>query len=375
MKRAVFLAFLFLLGASTVKAQSVDQKRLEAQKRLVGDLEKQIVQGRHELNTLKQGRSSAEDMLLRLTRQIDSRNQLLGLTGEQAAQLTAEIERADSTERVLSERLDQHKARYAEMVREAYRNYKHNNYLAYIFSSHDFRQAARRISDFRAVSDLRARQMQHITTLSGELALQRIALSDRQRELDSVKRSLAGQREQLQQDSGEARERLEKFTEEEKRALRAQETRRAQLEVASDELRRLSRGNLEGAAFSAKTSGLRIPVAGGRAKLYKENTAEFTGGKGAQITAIHDGKVVDVRRNRLTQKFEVYIAHGEYVSTYANLSAVTVSTGTVVARNQAIGVIGSWVDAKTLAAEYKLNFGIFPPKADQKLQARSLFQP
>ena len=48
--------------------------------------------------------------------------------------------------RGLSASLDAHKRRYAEMVREAYRNYKHNNYLTYLFSSSDFNQVARRIT-------------------------------------------------------------------------------------------------------------------------------------------------------------------------------------------------------------------------------------
>ena len=38
----------------------------------------------------------------------------------------------------------------------------------------------------------------------------------------------------------------------------------------------------------------------GRVKRYKENMAEITGPKGAHVISIYDGKVVDVKRNRIT---------------------------------------------------------------------------
>ena len=49
----------------------------------------------------------------------------------------------------LSAKLERDRAQYGEMVREAYRNYKHNNYLTYIFSSRDFTDVARKITALR----------------------------------------------------------------------------------------------------------------------------------------------------------------------------------------------------------------------------------
>ena len=100
----------------------------------------------------------------RLARQIDSRNQLLDVTERDARKLEVEVARTDSVARGLSASLDAHKRRYAEMVREAYRNYKHNNYLTYLFSSSDFNQVARRITNLREVAAMRERQMEQIVT-------------------------------------------------------------------------------------------------------------------------------------------------------------------------------------------------------------------
>lgn len=109
-------------------------------------------------------------------------------------------------------------------------------------------------------------------------------------------------------------------------------------------------------------------------KRYRENMAEIVGPKGAHVVSIYEGKVVEIKRNRITDKFDVFIAHGEYITSYANLGAVTVEKGQKVARNQQIGIIGSGVDALTMQVEYKLVFGIYPPDPSQRLLAENCFK-
>ena len=200
----VVLFLFLLLGAGSLAAQNTDQQ-IAAQKRLIADLEKQIAREEQEISKLKKGRASAEETVRRLARQIDSRNQLLDVTERDARKLEVEVARTDSVARGLSASLDAHKRRYAEMVREAYRNYKHNNYLTYLFSSSDFNQVARRITNLREVAAMRERQMEQIVTLSEQVSVERTRLTGQQRALDSVKRSLTTQRTRLQKDSQAAR--------------------------------------------------------------------------------------------------------------------------------------------------------------------------
>lgn len=56
------------------------------------------------------------------------------------------------------------------MVREAYRNYKHNNYLTYIFSSRDFTDVAKKITNLREVASMRERKLHDIAALSEQVA-------------------------------------------------------------------------------------------------------------------------------------------------------------------------------------------------------------
>ncbi len=233
-----------------------------------------------EISKLKKGRASAEETVRRLARQIDSRNQLLDVTERDARKLEVEVARTDSVARGLSASLDAHKRRYAEMVREAYRNYKHNNYLTYLFSSSDFNQVARRITNLREVAAMRERQMEQIVTLSEQVSVERTRLTGQQRALDSVKRSLTTQRTRLQKDSQAARANIKQLSKKEKAALQQKIAREQRLDVAIDELRKLTRGNKEGNTFTAKTSNLRLPVVGGGVKRYKGNMAEIAGPKG-----------------------------------------------------------------------------------------------
>ena len=95
---------------------------------------------------------------------------------------------------------------------------------------------------------------------------------------------------------------------------------------------------------------------------------------GERITAIYEGKVVDVKRNRITNRFDVYIAHGQYITSYANLNSVSVAKGQTVAKNSAIGVIGPAVDIQTMKTEYRLVFGIYPPAGAKKMRASDCFR-
>ena len=115
-------------------------------------------------------------------------------------------------------------------------------------------------------------------------------------------------------------------------------------------------------------------MVGGGVKRYKGKMAEIAGPKGAQVISIYEGKVVEVKRNRITNKYAVYIAHGEYISSYANLNSVTVGKDDKVARNQQIGTIGSGVDVMTMQPEYKMKIGNNRPTPKEQIHATDCFK-
>ena len=364
---------LFLLFAALAASAQADRK-IEQQKRVIAALEQKIAAEEREISKLKEGRAATEVRVRRLARQIDSRNQLLEETEKQARLLRGEIDRTDSVAGDLGRSLDRNRTQYAEMVREAYRNYRHNNYLTYIFSSRDFADMARKITNLREVASMRERKLQDIAALSKQVAEEKELLDRRKRSLDSVTLKLKAQKQKLERDARNARTSIRQLSQKEKTALQRKISQEQQLDVAIGELRKLTKGNKEGDSFSTKTTGLRLPVTAGSVKRYKENMAEIAGPKGAHVISIYDGKVVDVKRNRITNKYDVYVAHGEYITSYANMGSICVEKGQKVARNAQLGTIGSAVNIMTMETEYKLVFGIYPPNPGQKLRAENCFK-
>jgi len=363
---------LLLFAMASAVAQN--SRKIEEQKRVIATLEKKIAAEEQQIAKLKKGRAATEERARRLARQIESRHWLLDETETQARLLREEIARKDSVAGGLSAECGRLRAQYGAMAREAYRNYRHRNYLTYLFSSRDFADMARKIAMLREAAALRERKMHEITTLSERVESERRELDVRRRALDATTEKLARQKVELERDAGQARAELRRMSEKEKSALQRKVAQERRLSVAVDQLRKLTKGNTAGASFSAKTAGLRLPVVSGRVKRYRENMAEITGSKGAAVVSIYEGKVVEIKRNRITDKFDVFIAHGEYITSYANMGSVSVEKGQKVAKNQRIGTVGASVDVMTMTTEYKLVFGIYPPDPSQKMLAENCFK-
>lgn len=355
-------------------AAGQNSAQITEQKRVIADLEKKIAAQEQEITKLRKGRASSEEQVRRLARQINSRTQLLDATEREAGQLREEIARKDSVAGDLATRLERGRAQYAEMVREAYRNYRHNNYLTYLFSARDFADVARRLANLRAVAAVRGRKLAELRTLGEQLRTEQQELGRRRESLDSVARRITAQRAKLERDTRNARANISNLSKREKAALRRKEAQEQELDAAIAALRKLTKGNKEGASFTARTSGLHLPVVGGRVKRYKENMAEITGAKGARVISIYEGKVVEVKRNRITDKYDVFVAHGEYITSYANLGTVRVTKGQKVGRDETLGTVGASVDIGTMETEYRLVFGIYPPDPKQRMSAANCFK-
>lgn len=363
---------LMLLLPSMVVAQN--DSKIASQRAKVAKLEKQIAEREKELSQIKQSRASIEREARTLALQIQDRNDLIEQSREQEQAIIEEIEQLEQSSTELHASLLNAKEQYASMIRDAWRNYKQRNYISYLFAAESFSDIAKRISILRHAAELRRSRINTIDSLEHENELQREALAKSREQLDSVRGSLTAQRQKLQSDAKNAKKRISQLSTKEREALRDKVAREEQLEVAIAELRRLSKGNKTGASFNNKTSNLNLPVEGGKVKRYRQNMAEITGDKGAKVISIYEGKVVDIKRNKITNKYDIYIAHGEYITSYANLDNVAVEKGATVKKNQQIGTIGSSVDVATMQSEYKIVFGIYPPSPQEKMLAADCFK-
>lgn len=374
--RILTFAFMLLIALPHIAvAQSDEEKaRIAEQRRLVEQLEKEVEASEKALSAIKKDKSTAQQRVRNITRQINSRNQLLSRTDREIGSIERNITLNDSLIRKTNEQITTERERYAEMVREAHRNYKQNNYITYLLASESFSDVARRIANIRAVAVLRSERLHRIDSLSVALNEQQEQLAQRRHSLDSVRGKAEAQRKKLQGDVRSAEQAMKQLSSREQKALREQMENEERLDAAIDALRRLTKGNTEGASFSKNTSNLNLPVVGGRVKEYKGNMAVITGAKGADVRSIYDGKVVEVRRNRISGKYDVFVAHGEYITSYAGLDNVAVAKDAKVAKNSVIGTIGASVNLTTMQTEYRIVFGIYSPNPKETMRAADCFK-
>lgn len=362
---------LILASPSTLSAQN---DKVERQRRVIANLEKSIAREERQLASLKKDKASTRKRVQLLTRQIEKRGALIRETNRQIRSLTAEVNATSRNIEELSGQLTALEKSTAEMVRTAYRTYRHNTPLAFIFAAQSATDMLRRIAMLRTATIARDKQMEQIVATRKDLQRERERLAAQRADLAATKAKLNKQRTRLSNDMKEAKRAINQLSKREKQVLQSKIEHEEKLDNAIKQLRKLTKGNKAGASFSAKTTALNLPVVGGKVKRYKGNMAEITGKEGAAIISIYEGKVVDVKRNKVSGKYDIYIAHGEYITSYANLSAAQVAKGTIVKKGQRIGTIGSAVNMTTMEMEYKIVFGIYAPSPDVKMSAANCFK-
>ena len=177
------------------QSQSAEEKaRIAEQRRIVEQLEKELEEDEKRLNSIKKDKSTAQQRVRSITKQINSRNQLLNRTEREINHIEGNITRNDSLITSTERQIAYERERYAEMVREAYRNYRQNNYALYLLASTNFVDAARRIANIRAMAVLREERLHRMDSLAKSIEEQQASLTERRRTLDDVQRKAEAQR-------------------------------------------------------------------------------------------------------------------------------------------------------------------------------------
>jgi septal ring factor EnvC (AmiA/AmiB activator) len=236
---------------------------------------------------------------------------------------------------------------------------------------------ANRVAKLRAATEHRKAQVERILLVRQEVQMERDTLTMRREELSATKKRLDSQRQKLRNNVASAKKAISQMSDKQKQVLESKMEHEAMLTSAKKELKRLqtlAKNNKTGSSFSSKTRALNLPVVGGRVKRYKGNMAEIVGKEGATVTSIYEGKVLDIKQNKMTNYYEIYIAHGKYITSYANLSEVAITKNATVKKGQRIGTIGSAINLSTMEMEHKIVFGIYSPNPDEVMSAANCFK-
>lgn len=367
----VLTAIVMLL--TTPFMLSAQSNKIEAQRKRVEQFKKDVENTKKEVANLKKEKSSASERISALDRQVRTRNNYIREVERELRLVEEDIAETKATIDSLGSELNHNREVYAEAVRTAYRNYRQSNSNNYLFSASSLTDAAHRMARIQHIADSRRVLADTIELQSAAYDLKHAELDKRRRELDSVTHALEKERKALQNDREEAQRSYNQLSKKEKKAITRQREQQKQLDNAVAELSKLTRGNKVGSGFSTKTANLNLPVVGGEIAKSSGATATITGAKGAEVRSIYEGLVMRVEKNSSTSHYAVFIAYGEYLSVYTNVSGVTVKAGDKVTRDQKIGSVGLGVDHTGKQYAY-VQFAIHDTRAGRQISVIDFFK-
>ena len=363
---------IMIISAGTAQSNSSRQKALEAQKKRLHQEIKQInallfSNNRKEKTVLSQ----VEDLDLK----ISVRSQIVKVNNQQANLLTRQI---SVNQRDISElrlELEALKKDYADMIIKSYKSKSSLNRLMFLFSSKDFLQAYKRIQYIKQYANFRKKQGELIAEKTKTLQI----LNNSLLEQKSNKQDLVAENKKVQQilvEERKSQQSLIRSLKFKSRSLSANIKEKQRKATAIDrEIERLIReaiaasnkkegiktknvffltpeANLLAQNFIANKGKLPWPVENGiviqrfgtqphpvvKTTMIKSNGVTIATSINSLARSVFDGEVMTVlsfKGNNPT----VLIKHGNFITTYKNLSKVYVKKGDEVKAKQPIGEI------------------------------------
>ena len=363
---------LMIISAVTAQSNSSRQKTLEAQKKRLHQEIKQInallfSNNRKEKTVLSQ----VEDLDLK----ISVRSQIVKVNNQQANLLTRQI---NVNQRDISElrvELEALKKDYADMIIKSYKSKSSLNRLMFLFSSKDFLQAYKRIQYIKQYANFRKKQGELIAEKTKTLQILNKSLLEQK----SKKQDLVAENKKVQQilvDERKSQQGLIRSLKFKSRSLSANIKEKQRKATAIDrEIERLIReaiaasnkkegkksknvfvltpeAKLLAQNFIANKGKLPWPVEKGiviqrfgtqphpvvKTTMIKSNGVTIATSNNSLARSVFDGEVMTVlsfKGNNPT----VLIKHGNFITTYKNLSKVYVKKGDEVKAKQPIGEI------------------------------------
>ena len=319
-----------------------------------------------------------------------NRERLVSNLNKQINVLESEVNAKSDSVAAMTEELESLKAEYADMIRSSYRNYRLNNYMAFLFASKNFNDIARRIYYMKRYTLTRERKAEAIDSLRGMLETDITQLAEKRGELDGTKSAYDSEVTKLRRQENEYQSIRSSLNTRSSQYNRELTAKRAAYERVQAEIRRVveeearrarsqNRTAAEQEAFILLTGRFdenkgRLPypsvggvivehfgiqrhegLTGGNNRTVNNPTVTFAVQPGATVRTVFDGEITVISGAPAT----IIVRHGNYSTVYSNIETVNVKVGDKVGINQAIGRTYSGSDAD----RHTLGFGIHDGKA------------
>ena len=368
----LLIAMLFCTGYS-LSAQNNEQKQLEAKReRLQAEI--------NEINRLlfaeKKQKGTILDQLEVLDQRINVRQQLIRVTNQQANLLSRQINTNIRNISKLREDLEILKDEYAAMIRKSYQNKSQQNRLMFLLSSETFFQALKRLEYMKQYTQYRKTQGEEIAAKTTELTVLNQELADQKRDKDVLIADNLKAKNQMLREIKSQKDLLKSIRQNESKYAtqirkKTEETKRLDKQIERLIRTAIAAANKEAGGSSDNSSFVMTPEASLIARNFSENKGKliwpvergvkrqgygvykdalYPGIKhrsngviiatdeGAKARAVFDGEVIAILAVPGGNK-GVQIKHGNYISTYYNLSNLYVKKGDKVIAKEELGEI------------------------------------
>ncbi len=379
-KRVFLLIFLVLstfLSIDVAFAQTNEQKALEAKRE---QLQKEIGEINRLLFAEKKEKGNVLDQMEALDKKINVRQQLIRVTNRQSNLLNRQINANIRNISKLRDDLKSLKAEYATMIQKSYQNKSQQSRLMFLLSSKNFFQAFKRMQYMKQYTQYRKEQGEQIMVKTDELTQLNLDLLNQRKEKDQLIAINSKAKAQLMKEMKSQKDLLGSIRQNESKYASAIQEKKREARRIDRQIERLIRNaiaasnkkagagkitktssnkfiltpeaTLVASNFSANKGKLIWPVEKGIKSqgfgVYKDavypgikhqsNGVIITTDAGAKARAIFEGEVIAILSVPGGNK-GVQIKHGNYISTYYNLSDLYVKKGDKVAIKAELGKI------------------------------------
>lgn len=377
--------FFLILTLATLSISGFAQN-IESLKAEIKRAEEEIRINTALLDKTRKDQRMTQSQLKLIQSRISSRKQIISSLEKQINIINKDINGKSSQVNNLKNDLSGLKKAYGEMLYTAYKNYKLNNFLVFLFASKDFNDITKRISFMRRYNRMREQKAIEITSLSKRLGEQITELDTKLSELDQVKSSRSKEVETMGRDESQHKSAVATLKSTESKLSSTVKEKQNKINKAQQQIQRIiaeearksksipksaaeEQYNIElSGRFDQNMGKLPYPVTGGviidAYGIHPHPTQKglTVNNKGVNIATQSGAEVRCVFEGVVTRIFffqglnnSVMVRHGNYITVYSNLASVAVKTGDKVSLNQVLGRISSGDDSD----EHMLHFEIW----------------
>ncbi|WP_437371544.1 murein hydrolase activator EnvC family protein [Maribacter litoralis] len=368
------LLLLLLFASGFAIAQTSEQKALEEKRE---QLQSEIRDINRLLFAEKKEKGNVLDQMEALDKKITVRQQLIRVTNQQSNLLNRQINTNIRNIGKLKNELQEVKDEYAKMIQKSYQNKSKQNRLMFLLSSESFFQAFKRLQYMKQYTDYRKEQGAEILAKTDELSRLNADLNEERKVKEVLLAQNKKAKDQLFAEIQTQKALLGIIRKNETKYASAIEAKKKEARKIDQQIEKLIRSAIAASnkksgsttkssskfvltpeasrianSFSANKGKLIWPVEKGIKSQgfgvyadpvypgikHQSNGVIIATDEGAKARAIFEGEVIAILAVPGGNK-GVQIKHGNFISTYYNLSELYVKKGDKVSSKEELGIV------------------------------------